>query len=283
MALEFISILRDIRDRIYPEVKSAVESLHNLVVKTPVVTVPNNENGTAGDANVIYDGVTNTFEFYIPQGEKGETIFFKGEDTLENILLKSPINQNDGWQSTTNGVMPNGTAVLVDDIIVATGEQWFNIGSLKSEAGATIYKKFTFNTIVAGQLAVTLPEDLQNESVYLNGVLQVGGAGQDYLKTGLSITFALPLSDDDIVVVTGGAQTGANGNIVTYVETIDSLFTPLNPLIENTTIVSNGIDGGTFRYSSGTWSRMPLVVASPTKLWKISVSDLGVVSATEIL
>lgn len=81
---EFISILRDIKNRIYPEVLTAKK----------ILAFNNN-----------------------------------GEDTLENIKLKIP-TQNEGWQSTTSGVLASGDTVAVDDMIVGTGAEWYNIGSI---------------------------------------------------------------------------------------------------------------------------------------------------------
>ena len=81
---EFISILRDIKNRIYPEVLMAKK----------ILAFNNN-----------------------------------GEDSLENIKLKTP-TQNEGWQSTTSGVLASGDTVAVDDMIVGTGAEWYNIGSI---------------------------------------------------------------------------------------------------------------------------------------------------------
>ncbi|MCH9712822.1 MAG: hypothetical protein K0U20_09385 [Proteobacteria bacterium] len=98
---EFISLLRDIRDRIYPSVNQseqvvadaeanviAIEDnveliqadvteknqeIKNISVVNPVTTVPNLPNGNAGSADVIYSGVNNQFTFSVPVGPKGDS------------------------------------------------------------------------------------------------------------------------------------------------------------------------------------------------------------------
>lgn len=251
---EFISILRNIRDVLYPSMVQYYDKITGITVKNPVATVPNKENGTAGDANVTYDPITNTFDFSIPQGERGETIRFKGKDTLENIVLKSPIDQNDGWQSTTSGVMPNGDVVNVDDIIVANGTSWFNIGSLKSEAGALNYIKYVFTGITDGQSVITTPLEVQNESVYINGILQTNGADKDYTKISTSFTFSKTLEEDDEVVVIGGLL-GLNPeyaitDIIT-IETVEDLDV-IDTSIYQVAIVKDITSGSIFVHKTAT-------------------------------
>ena len=96
---EFISVLRDIRDRIYPELHKAREDLdtwypdmeqwhadgiiwheqiteideriQNLSVGT-VTTVPTNPDGTHGQADVRYTVSTSIFAGFVPRSVGGE-------------------------------------------------------------------------------------------------------------------------------------------------------------------------------------------------------------------
>lgn len=99
---EFISVLRDIRDNKYPQISTwyasisemntdiiaiqenviAIQadvtnkntSIKNISVVSPVTTVPNNPNGSAGSANVVYNPVTNQFTFAVPIGPEGKSM-----------------------------------------------------------------------------------------------------------------------------------------------------------------------------------------------------------------
>ena len=88
---EFIGLLRDIRDRIYPEIFTwyyeigvmhtniqtieanieAIEaSIHNISIGT-VTTIENLPDDTHGIATASYDGATSTINLGIPAGDKG--------------------------------------------------------------------------------------------------------------------------------------------------------------------------------------------------------------------
>lgn len=72
---EFISTIKDIRDRMYPVIQTVYNEMLGLVnarVTTPTINVPNNEDGSAGDGLVIYDKVTGEFTFSLPIGAKGK-------------------------------------------------------------------------------------------------------------------------------------------------------------------------------------------------------------------
>lgn len=97
---EFIGLMREIRDTMYPrivqidaeiEIESAsIKEMYdeivvmdervvsiNTSIKTitmgTVTTVPNNPDGSAGNAAARYNATLNKFEFDIPRGAKGET------------------------------------------------------------------------------------------------------------------------------------------------------------------------------------------------------------------
>ncbi len=95
---EFIGVLRDIRDRMYPEIKiastqmnvmfpqveiwhteveedrvyveSVADQILNLTIGT-VTTVPVNPDGTSGTADVVLDNELNELSFDIPTGPRG--------------------------------------------------------------------------------------------------------------------------------------------------------------------------------------------------------------------
>lgn len=71
---EFISIVKDIRDRMYPVVESVYSEMFGLVnarVTTPTINVPNNADGSAGTGNVVYNKDTGEFTFSVPIGATG--------------------------------------------------------------------------------------------------------------------------------------------------------------------------------------------------------------------
>jgi len=120
---EFISVLRNIRDTLYPSIvtKEATvvsaeanvvtiednveaiqedvtrknQELKEISVVTPVTTVPNKPNGDTGDANVIYNATTNQFTFDVPVGPKGESMRIDYTVATANDLLALTVNTGD--------------------------------------------------------------------------------------------------------------------------------------------------------------------------------------------
>lgn len=120
---EFISVLRDIRDNKYPQISQwytsvsamnanviAIQSnvvaiqadvnakntsIKSISVVSPVTTVPNNPNGSAGNANVVYNPITNQFTFYVPTGEKGESMRIDHTVAIVTDLYLLTVNKGD--------------------------------------------------------------------------------------------------------------------------------------------------------------------------------------------
>ena len=92
------------------------------------------------------------YNIYPEMLEAKEILAFNnmGEDTIENIKLKTP-TQNDGWQSTTEGLL-NGDIVLIDDMIVGTGAIWYNIGKVTLQDNAVLYLD-TIEELITNSLA----------------------------------------------------------------------------------------------------------------------------------
>ena len=60
---------------------------------------------------------------------------YQGQDTLENILAKTP-EPGHAWQTTTAGAMPDGTPVAEGDIIAAdVNSNWTNMGPIQGPQG----------------------------------------------------------------------------------------------------------------------------------------------------
>jgi len=88
---EFIGLLRDIRDRIFPavstahddvvekhtEVVSLTNTLQAISVKTPIGIIPGQPNGEPGLPTVVYNNESNEFEFGIPAGIDGQDLTIK--------------------------------------------------------------------------------------------------------------------------------------------------------------------------------------------------------------
>ena len=88
---EFIGLLRDIRDRIFPSVSTAhddvvtkhsevvelTNTLQAISVEQPVTIVPAQPNGEAGLPTVTYDNEVNEFKFGIPAGIDGQDLTIK--------------------------------------------------------------------------------------------------------------------------------------------------------------------------------------------------------------
>jgi len=160
---DFISILRDIRDNLYPEmsiwhtdVQDMYEEIKNsiypditgkwvditaiynamVVIHAEASTLLYTEPATAS-----YDPLTGLMSFGIPQGTPGFGLIWEGEDTLAAIVAKTPAQQGECWQSTDAGTMPDGTTpVIINDIIVASGTtaaDWFNVGQIRGPIGYT--------------------------------------------------------------------------------------------------------------------------------------------------
>lgn len=147
MAKEFIGIMREIRDEIYPEVLEAKEILafNNM-----------------------------------------------GEDTLANILLKTP-TQNNGWQSTTSGTLPSGDPVAVDEMIVGTGTAWYNIGKVSGGTNDVTY----VDTIA--DLTASLGLEAPNKIVIVNGRDAVNdGAGGIFIYDS-----TLSATNDEAIIING--------------------------------------------------------------------------------
>lgn len=120
---EFISVLRDIRDNKYPQISAwytsifamnanvnAVQanviaiqadvsakntSIKSISVLNPVVTVPNQPNGEAGVASVVYNANTNQFEFAVPAGKQGKSMAINYTVATATALLALTVNTGD--------------------------------------------------------------------------------------------------------------------------------------------------------------------------------------------
>lgn len=119
---EFISVLRKVRDFFYPQIQTLYNgivgmeqnieniqddiavrqadvtykhnSLQTISIQNPTVSVLNKENGSAGDAKVTYDSLSNKFAFEIPIGEKGDSM--KINHTVENIVNLYTLTASEG-------------------------------------------------------------------------------------------------------------------------------------------------------------------------------------------
>ena len=88
---EFIGLLRDIRDRIFPsintshddivtkhaEVVALTSTIEEISVKQPITIVPIQENGESGLPTVTFNNTTKEFEFGIPSGIDGQDLAIK--------------------------------------------------------------------------------------------------------------------------------------------------------------------------------------------------------------
>jgi len=128
---EFISVLRDIRDNKYPQIQQwftdifgmnqnivAIESnveaiqadvtakntsIKSISVVNPVTTVPNQPNGDAGLAQVVYNPTTNQFTFEIPAGKQGKSMAINYTVAVATDLLGLTVNTGDiGFVTATS-------------------------------------------------------------------------------------------------------------------------------------------------------------------------------------
>ena len=67
-------------------------------------------------------------------GEAGAGFVFKGRDTLDSILAKSPDTANDLWLTDTQGTH-QGYTVNIGDGLASDGAQWNYVGPFKGEKG----------------------------------------------------------------------------------------------------------------------------------------------------
>ena len=102
---EFISLLRDIRDRIYPGINAAYDYIHEkyllivdimadikaVSVIDPITVVPVKENGDPGDPFVTFNNDTAEFTFGIPAGSKGQDLAIESTyATLAEMYSATP-------------------------------------------------------------------------------------------------------------------------------------------------------------------------------------------------
>lgn len=124
----------------------------------------------------------------------------KGKDTLANILLKTP-TQNDGWQSTTAGLI-DGEDVFVSDMIVGTGTSWFNVGQVTLQENAVLYVD------LIGDLIGTS----NKESTIVKGYNSIHDGGGGTLSYDSSINKetanGITIFDPDETLVNQGSGTG---------------------------------------------------------------------------
>jgi len=95
---EFMGLLRDIRDRIFPtintkhdevvektnEVTEIWNNLQEISVEEPVEAIPMLPSGEPGLPTVTYNPITNEFSFGIPSGKSGKD--FELQHVVENIV-----------------------------------------------------------------------------------------------------------------------------------------------------------------------------------------------------
>ena len=163
---------------------------------------------------------------------------------------------------------------------VNSSSGWVSAGS--SVNGTT--ERHTY-TATAGQTSFSANYESGYVDVFLNGSkLQ---SGVDFTATsGTAIVLISSANVGDIIdIVAYGvfevANTTPKGNEAYTVSTVADLTSV--PSSYTTAIVKDLDDGGVFSHNGTSFIRLPIVIASATKLWKLSITDAGVISSVEIV
>jgi len=237
---EFISVLRDIRDTKYPQISawytsiSAMNtsiiamqsnivniqadvtakntSIKSISVLNPVVTVPNQPNGDAGSASVIYNANTNQFEFALPAGKQGKSMAINYTVATATDLLALTVNTGDiGFTVDTSVIyvkLSTGT-----NTVLAT--DW--------SAPIAITPATTFSALndtpvgYAGQAGKLVTVDTSETGLVYKTGAEVGIIGYNYVKNPLfeNILNILPI----LANTAFGSSERGYGSFTTFVGT----------------------------------------------------------------
>lgn len=329
---EFISVLRDIRDTKYPQINtwfnsifsmnSNVESIEanveaiqvdvtnknnsikSISVVNPVTSVPNQPNGNAGSANVIYNPITNQFEFYIPIGEKGESMRIDGTVDLITDLYGLTVNTGDIYFVEAN----SSNYVKLDTGVNTGASDWSTaIPIVPAQNFTELADTPSDYTNQAGKIPAV--SDSETGLVFKTGA-ELGIIGYNYVKNPLFENFVqempflttvafgsdkrgygtfttlvgTPTLASDNVRVTNGV-TIANSLVFTSKESAVGVRVQLETLVANSTIVNCGnmrifINGSLqFAVTDGTTTNSLISGMTPntTDVYEIYATDQSII------
>lgn len=206
---EFISIMREIRDTMYPEIVTAFESIAiseeaitnmyeeiviindrivdiNNSIKSitmgTVLTIANNPDGTHGDAAARYNGTLNKFEFDIPAGAKGNTGLqgstgLEGAQGIQGLKGDTGDKGDTGAQGSTGPTGSQG-AQGVAGATGATGSQGPSGIGIDIQGTATLTEIMgkPFNIVGQSWLTSTAGVDSDGLPVDVNDVMRATGS-----------------------------------------------------------------------------------------------------------
>jgi hypothetical protein len=261
---EFISVLRDIRDTKYPQIKSWFDSvfsmnsnvenieqnveliqaditnknleIKNISVVNPITSVPNNPNGSAGLASVVYNGATNQFTFGIPVGERGQSMRIDYTVNLITDLYTLTVNKGDIVFVAEN----SSNYVKLDTGVNAGASDWSDPILITP---ATDFLQLTDTPVsYAGQSGkVPVVSTAENSLVFKTGA-EMGIIGYNYVKNPLfdNLTLNMPV----ITNVAFGANARGYGTFTTFTGTptlaSDHVRITNGVTISNTSVFTSG-------------------------------------------
>ena len=222
---EFISVLRNIRDVIYPTISGYVSvvsdkineatnilseviqkkseivliqndvnekniSIKGISVVSPVISVPNKPNGNTGDADVIYNASTNQFTFKVPIGQKGDSMRIDGTVALVATLYTLTVSTGDVWF-----VEADNKIYVKLNTGTNTGASDWSTGMLITPATSLIGLSDVPNSYSGNANKLLLVNSGENGTIFASSA-DIGVIGYNYVKNPL---FEYTVGDEDIL------------------------------------------------------------------------------------